>query len=239
MTKPEPAPETRCTLCMHREDQHDTLPDGTRPCRSIGHEKGLTCAECRRLIGDEHFEALMRLRGEDDDAFTDAWAAYYVTLNHVRDQIGPGWQAFFSDVHQSALASAVITLRTRSNAEVGERLALALEARDRNDPAAFCCERCSGDSLPPVAEWLRANAAAILSAPPDAPHFTEQREYRVIGEGWGKIGAATESEARKKVHDAVTFRPPIAAHAEWRAVRTWPDGARYTTAWKPLPDSEA
>jgi len=104
-------PSTRCSLCSHREDEHETLPDGSRPCRSIGHEKGLTCRECIRLTGPEHVEAVMALRGADDEAFRVAWAAYYATLNHVRDQIGPGWQAFFSDVHQSALASAVLVLR--------------------------------------------------------------------------------------------------------------------------------
>jgi hypothetical protein len=107
-------PAARCTLCSHREDQHDTLPDGTRPCRSIGHEKGLTCAECRRLTSREHVDAVMALRGEPDDAFTAAWAAYYATLDHVRKEIGPGWQAFFTDVHQSALASAVLVLREQA-----------------------------------------------------------------------------------------------------------------------------
>ncbi|NUR01337.1 MAG: hypothetical protein HOY79_33875 [Streptomyces sp.] len=106
-------PAARCVICNHREDQHDTLPDGTRPCRSIGHEKGLTCRECMRLISAEHVDAVMALRGADDDAFAEAWGAYYATLNHVRNEIGPGWQAFFTDVHQSALASAVLTLRER------------------------------------------------------------------------------------------------------------------------------
>lgn len=108
------APSTRCSLCHHREDEHETLPNGSRPCRSIGHAKGLTCRECRRLTEAEHVEAVMGLRDEPDDAFTTAWAAYYATLNHARDQIGSGWQAFFSDVHQSAVASAVLTLRAQS-----------------------------------------------------------------------------------------------------------------------------
>lgn len=117
VTPPAVDPAVRCTLCRHREDQHETLPDGTRPCRSIGHEKGLTCTECRRLIGAEHFEAVMALRDEPDDQFEVAWAAYYATFNHARDEIGPGWQAFFTDVHQSAVASAILAYRAEEEAQ--------------------------------------------------------------------------------------------------------------------------
>lgn len=108
------APSRPCSLCGHREDQHETLPDGTRPCRSIGHPKGLTCRECQRLISPEYVESLQELRAADDAAFEEAWSAYRVTLDHARDQVGPGWAAFFTDVHQSALASAVLTLRAQS-----------------------------------------------------------------------------------------------------------------------------
>jgi hypothetical protein len=117
---PAPDPAARCTLCHHREDQHETLPDGTRPCRSIGHPKGLTCTECRRLTSAEHVDAVMELRSTDDDAFEEAWGAYYATLNHVRNEIGPGWQAFFTDVHQSALASAVLALREQAGLPGGD-----------------------------------------------------------------------------------------------------------------------
>ncbi|MEU2426929.1 hypothetical protein ABZ619_38955 [Streptomyces sp. NPDC007851] len=112
-------PSARCIGCSHREDQHDTLPDGTRPCRSIGHSKGLTCAECRRLISAGHVQAVMELRGADDDAFQEAWAAYHTTLDHVRKELGSSWTAFFTDVHQSALASAVLTLRARAGLPEG------------------------------------------------------------------------------------------------------------------------
>ena len=108
------APSRPCSLCNHREDQHETLPDGTRPCRSIGHPEGLTCRECQRLISPEYVDSLQALRAAGDAAFEDAWNAYRVTLDHARDQIGPGWTAFFTDVHQSALASAVLTLRAQS-----------------------------------------------------------------------------------------------------------------------------
>lgn len=106
----DPAAAT-CVLCNHREDQHETLPDGSSPCRSVGHAKGLTCAECRRLTGDEHVSAIMALRSDPDEAFEVAWAAYHATLDHVRHEIGAEWMAFFTDVHQSALASAVLVLR--------------------------------------------------------------------------------------------------------------------------------
>lgn len=111
----EPSPDQRCTLCGHREDQHDTLPDGSRPCRSIGHSKGLTCRECRRLTSTEHVNAVMEMRGESTEAFQVAWAAYSATLDHVRKEIGSGWQAFFTDVHQSALASALIAYQEQQH----------------------------------------------------------------------------------------------------------------------------
>jgi hypothetical protein len=100
-----------CIGCGHAQDQHDTLPDGTRTCRSIGHPQGLTCHECQRLTSPEHVEQIMQLRHADDPAFEQAWAAYSATLSHVRNEIGDGWQAFFTDVHQSALASALIAYR--------------------------------------------------------------------------------------------------------------------------------
>jgi hypothetical protein len=53
----------------------------------------------------------MALRHADDPVFEAAWDAYRATRDHVRKEIGQGWQAFFTDVHQSALASAVLVLR--------------------------------------------------------------------------------------------------------------------------------
>ncbi|MFI5814943.1 hypothetical protein ACIA7S_28790 [Streptomyces sp. NPDC051643] len=131
VTPPAVDPAAPCSLCGHREDQHDTEPDGTRPCRTIGHPKGVPCAECRRLTDTAHFEDLMAMR-DSGDAFDEAWAAYRVTFDHVRDQIGPGWPAFFTDVHQSALASALVVLRqqpegTASQQQLDDALA-ALEA---------------------------------------------------------------------------------------------------------------
>jgi hypothetical protein len=112
-------PAQRCVLCHHREDQHDTEPDGSRPCRSIGHPKGVPCQECRRLTSPEHVEAIMTMREDASDAFETAWSAYKTTLDHVRKEIGPGWQAFFTDVHQAALASALIAYREQVAAEGG------------------------------------------------------------------------------------------------------------------------
>jgi hypothetical protein len=93
-----------CTLCGHPADAHPQLADGTRPCRSVGHPNGLTCTECIRITSPEHVQRIQEAR----DMIDPAWAAFKVTLDHARTEIGPGWQAFFTDVYQSALASAII-----------------------------------------------------------------------------------------------------------------------------------
>lgn len=108
---------THCVLCGHLNTLHNDEPDGTRPCRSIGHPKGLTCRECMRLTSAEHVDAIMRMREEEDPAFEEAWASYRVTLDHVRNEIGEGWQAFFTDVHQAALASALIAYRKHTSTD--------------------------------------------------------------------------------------------------------------------------
>lgn len=115
------ADSTECTLCGHPHDAHDALPDGTRPCRSIGHPKGLTCRTCKQLTSAEHVEAIMSLRADPPPAFTAAWADYRATLDHVRQEIGEGWQAFFTDVHQAALASAFLAWQ-QTTAHPGEAL---------------------------------------------------------------------------------------------------------------------
>lgn len=93
-----------CTLCDHPAEAHPQQPDGTRPCRSVGHPNGLTCTECIRITSPEHVRRIQEAR----DGIDEAWAAFKVTLDHARNEIGPGWQAFFTDVYQSALASAII-----------------------------------------------------------------------------------------------------------------------------------
>lgn len=101
-----------CVLCHHPADAHEEIgPEGNRPCRSVGHSKGVPCRECRRLISAEHVAAVMRMREEGGEAFEVAWGAYTTTLDHVRRNFGDAWQAFFTDVHQSALASALIAYR--------------------------------------------------------------------------------------------------------------------------------
>lgn len=100
---------THCILCGHLNTLHDDEPDGTRPCRSPGHPKGLTCRECRALLAPEHREAIRDER--DNDGFEAAWAAYYVTFQAARDHFGASWPAHFTDIHQSALASALIAYR--------------------------------------------------------------------------------------------------------------------------------
>ncbi|OKI16572.1 hypothetical protein [Streptomyces sp. CB03911] len=100
--------ETMCIGCGHHPDQHEQMPDGTRPCRSIGHPAGVPCAECRRLTEAQHLERIQEMRADDTGAFEAAWASYKVTYDHARQEIGPGWQAYFTDHHQSALASALL-----------------------------------------------------------------------------------------------------------------------------------
>jgi len=103
---PEPA-GTRCSMCRHAASEHDVDPEtGFRPCRSIGHPEGLTCEECRRLTSPAHVEAVMVMRG--DPLLKVAFGAYLATRAHVNDQLGEAAPAFFTDVHESAVASALI-----------------------------------------------------------------------------------------------------------------------------------
>uniref|UniRef100_UPI003F497823 hypothetical protein n=1 Tax=Streptomyces sp. CA-141956 TaxID=3240051 RepID=UPI003F497823 len=112
----EPAP-THCWMCSHPVEEHDLQPDGTRPCRTPGHPKGVPCAGCRALLTDEHRAAVQDER--ENDAFTAAWGAYMVTLQDAQNAFGDSAPAFFSDIHGSALASALIAYRKHVAAEGG------------------------------------------------------------------------------------------------------------------------
>ncbi|MBM9509937.1 hypothetical protein [Actinacidiphila acididurans] len=128
-----PEENTTCTLCGHHADQHNLNADGYRPCRSAGHPDGLNCRECIRLTSGDHLEQLIALRNSDDPAFTAAWSAFTVTRDHARHEIGDGWQAFYTDVHQSALASAILTYRAQQEEETQ-----ALRDRVAELEAAVC-----------------------------------------------------------------------------------------------------
>jgi hypothetical protein len=61
----------------------------------------------------------------------------------------------------------------------------------------------------------------------------EDRVYQVVG-GWGVDGADDEAHARRKVEEALAQYPHCGAHAQWRTVRTWDDGAEYYGPWNAL-----
>lgn len=103
------APITHCWLCGHRVESHDLQPDGTRPCRSPGHPKGVPCADCRALLTSEYRERVQAER--DGDAFEAAWNAYNVTREDAQHAFGKHAPVFFTDIHQCALASALIAYR--------------------------------------------------------------------------------------------------------------------------------
>lgn len=105
----EQTPPTHCWMCGHPAESHDLQPDGNRPCRSPGHPKGVPCADCRALLTPEYRERVQEQR--DGDAFEAAWNAYNVTLQDARQAFGEHAPVFFTDIHQSALASALIAYR--------------------------------------------------------------------------------------------------------------------------------
>lgn len=107
----EQAP-TDCYSCSHPWTAHDLNPDGSRSCRTVGHPKGVPCADCRALLTPEHREQIQDER--DAEAFQAAWGAYKVTLYDARDAFGDSAPAFFTDIHQSALASALIAYRKQT-----------------------------------------------------------------------------------------------------------------------------
>ncbi|KAB7835917.1 hypothetical protein [Streptomyces mobaraensis] len=94
---------------MYVAADHDLQADGTRPCRTPGHPKGVPCAGCWRLLSPEHRKAIQEER--EGEAFRAAWGAFFMTLLDAQAAFGDSAPAFFSDIHESALASALITYR--------------------------------------------------------------------------------------------------------------------------------
>ncbi|MET8746379.1 hypothetical protein [Streptomyces sp. NPDC004728] len=104
---------SHCFMCGHPADSHDPRPDGTRPCRSPHHPDGVPCADCRAMLTDEY-----RAKVQDEraaDGFEAAWAAFTVTRDDAMHFFGDSAPAFFSDIHQSALASALIAYRSATD----------------------------------------------------------------------------------------------------------------------------
>lgn len=113
---------THCWACGHPVEAHDPDEAGLRPCRTPGHPKGLPCAECRRLTSTENRDALQEYRTNFDDEtgpHARAWSAYRVTLQDARQAFGESADAFFTDIHQSALTSALIEY-DRAKTEAGK-----------------------------------------------------------------------------------------------------------------------
>ncbi|MEU5322964.1 hypothetical protein AB0G67_40370 [Streptomyces sp. NPDC021056] len=109
----QPIPEPRlCYSCGHPWDAHDTRPDGNRSCRSVGHTDGVSCAGCRAMLTTEYRDKVQQER--DADWFQAVWGAYTVILADARHAFGDSAPAFFSDIHQSALASALIAYREKA-----------------------------------------------------------------------------------------------------------------------------
>ncbi|MFF8610877.1 hypothetical protein ACF06X_33765 [Streptomyces sp. NPDC015346] len=100
---------THCWACSHPVEDHELQPDGTRPCRTPGHPNGVPCAGCRALLTPEHRAAIQEER--ENDSFEAAWGAYNVTLVDAQKAFGEHAPFYFSDIHQSALASALIAYR--------------------------------------------------------------------------------------------------------------------------------
>lgn len=100
---------THCFMCGHPWDSHDPNPDGTRSCRSPSHPNGVPCADCRAMLTSEYRECVQEER--DGAAFEAAWNAFMVTREDARNAFGEHAPVFFTDINQSALASALIAYR--------------------------------------------------------------------------------------------------------------------------------
>lgn len=110
-------PRTHCLLCYHPAESHPADADGNRPCRNVGHPDGVPCQDCQAMLTPEYRDQVGAER--DTDAFEQAYAAYLVTLADIRRAFGPAADAFFTDVHQSALASALIAYRKATSEQQG------------------------------------------------------------------------------------------------------------------------
>jgi hypothetical protein len=217
--------EERCVLCTHPFSAHGTMPDGTRPCRSVGHPDGLNCEECKRLTSPEYVQQIMAMREEHSPAFAAAWAAYSTTLDHVRHEIGAGWQAFFTDVHQAALASGLIEYTaprrppvvvicgsTRFMAEMAEaNLRLTAGAGGRQ-PAIVLAPACNMKQ--PHELWADPADAERLKAVLDEIHRAKIRmaDWVLVVNPGGYIGDSTggEIEYARELGKPVRFTDPPA-----------------------------
>lgn len=105
----QPEVWTHCFMCGHPVEAHDRDDDGNRPCRSPGHPKGVPCSDCRALLTTEYREHVQDVR--EEPGFDEAWNAFLITRGDAQHQFGEHAPAFFTDIYQSALASALIHYR--------------------------------------------------------------------------------------------------------------------------------
>ena len=125
---------THCWSCGHPWEAHDSNPDGSRSCRTPGHSRGVPCADCRTMLTPEYREQLQNERNAD--WFQTVWGAYTITLSDARDAFGDSAPAFFSDIHQSALASALIAYREQQ--KTAEKRVTALHAPVQHMGQTWC-----------------------------------------------------------------------------------------------------
>lgn len=157
-----------CWACNHLVAAHDVDPDtGFQPCRSVGHPKGIPCAECRRLTSPEHVAAIMKMRNNDDPLLALAFGAFRITYEHVRNQLGESWPAFFTDVFGSAVASALIEYEPAHAAKVRAEVIAEIAAEPpegvivRRDDLEVYLNRGTGAGVEREVEALNRLLAAI------------------------------------------------------------------------------
>lgn len=136
---------THCFMCGHPIDSHDLQPDGNRPCRSPGHPKGVPCADCRALLTSEYRAKIQDER--ETEPFQDAWNAYYVTLQDAREAFGEHAPVCFTDIHQSALASALIAYRKQHEDALKSTLDLVRNLVVPNSCSYDNCGHCGTHGL--------------------------------------------------------------------------------------------
>ena len=152
---------TTCSLCYHPAESHPQDAHGNRPCRSIGHPDGVPCTDCQAMLTPDYRGRVADER--DSAAFEQAYAAYLVTLADVRLAFGNAADAFFTDVHQSALASALIAYRKQTEALL-------------NQPSLRTC-------LVPVCMRQFDAMSTMAGTTPHRPEWS--------GKGWATLGAGS------------------------------------------------
>lgn len=109
------------------------------------------------MLTSEYREQLQDER--DADWFQTVWGAYTVTLADARHAFGDSAAAFFSDIHQSALASALIAYRKQQTTAIDHVRALHYQDGDY-------CAVCTVDFGRLNAPWPCATIRALENKEP-------------------------------------------------------------------------